>query len=202
MGGGSIPLLPGESVVARVESSPAGQAKVSRLGLLLVAGVLAVITVPFLVLGIFAGPFNPTILIVLFPLVLILGMGAVVNRNLSSRTPAVVQVTDRRVIVQNSSSREASSAAMGLENVGDVDVAKQTFASRRAGVTWVYFLPIGTPHALVGRGRGRHVAPGVLWVPAVPIDRAAELKEVVLSRARQLQSQLGYPAPPTPPRSY
>jgi len=193
---GTIPLLPGESVVARFESSPAAQAKVARLGLLLVAAVLAVVVVPFLLIGVFATSFNPSILIVLFPLILILVMGAVVNRNLSRQSPAVVQVTDRRVIVQNSSSREASAAAINLENLGDVEVAKQTFASRRAGVSWVYFLPIGTPHAIVGRGRGRHAAPGVVWVPAVPIDRATQLRELVLPRARQLQSQLGYPTQP------
>jgi hypothetical protein len=83
---------------------------------------------------------------------------------------------------------------MTLENVGRVEVNVDSRAVRRAGVAWVYVLPMGTPKAIVGGGRARHVASGVLWVPAVPLDSANSLRSLVVSSARDVQGRLGYPA--------
>jgi hypothetical protein len=190
----TIPLFPGESGAARFENSPEGQAKVVRFNGLITIGLMAAIWGPFIVLFAFSGAFNPGILLLPARLLLFTGM---IWRNVSkvkSYPPARVFVTDRRVIVQESG-REATTASIGLENVGNVEVNQSTRAARSAGVAWVYFLPLGTTKAMVGGGRARHATPGVVWVPAVPVARAQEMRSVVLLRSRDLQTRLGYPTP-------
>lgn len=188
----TLPLFPGETVVSRFENSPAGQAKVARYNGSIIIVMMLAIFVPFMVLIVISGPVNFVIL--LYPALILFFVAMILmgSRRASRAAPTQVFLTDRRVIVQQSGPN-ASSAAIGLENLGNVEVNQTARASRSAGVAWVYFLPVGTPQAMVGAGRGRHAAPGVLWVPAVPVAQAQTMRDHVLARARGLQTQLGYP---------
>jgi hypothetical protein len=190
----AIPLYPGEAVVARFENSPEGQAKVVRFNGMVLVGIMAVIWVPFIIILAFQRPFDPVLLILPAFLLLFIGLSWSNVRRVRRYRPAQVFVTDRRVIVQESG-RDATSAAIGLENLGNVEIKQSSRSARSAGVTWVYFLPLGTTKAMVGGGRHRHAAPGVVWVPAVPVASAQQLQTLVLTRARELQARLGFTFP-------
>lgn len=202
----SLPLYPGESVIARYTSSPAGSARVIRLNMLVVLGVVLVVLLPLGLLGLFQAP-GPTAIILFLPLLLVGGMLGYASIVAGKRPPTVLFLTDRRAIVEHYGTN-ASSAGMGLENLGDVRADQNNWASRRAGVVWVYLLPLGTTRPLVGGGRNRHAAPGVIWVPAMPVAQAQELRDRLLRTARELQAKMGYPmAPgnptfPAPPPGY
>jgi hypothetical protein len=185
-----LPLFTGEVVVAVFENSPEGQAKVVRFNGLIVIGIMAAIWAPFIVLLLLTAPFNLIDLFLPAFLVFFVALTWWNFNRVKRYRPAQIFVTDRRVIVQESG-RDATAAAIGLENLGDVDINLSARAARRAGVAWVYFLPLGTTKAMVGRGRGRQAAPGVVWVPAVPTERAQQMRSLVLSRAGELQSRLG-----------
>lgn len=183
--------MPGEGDVARVESSRKGQARVMRLNMLPMALIFLVILGPVAAFIVLSGGFTPALLVLVLPLLLVLMLESTA-RGVERRAPASITVTDRRAIVYNP--RDDSSAAMGLENLGSVEILQGSFGARRAGVSWVYLLPTGTPTAIVGRGRARRAAPGVIWIPAVPNDQANALKSTLLARARDLRARLGYPA--------
>jgi hypothetical protein len=190
----TLPLYPGETVLARYSSDPAGSARVIRLNMLIVLGIVLAIFLPFIAITL-TGPVTPAIGILFLPLILIGGVMGYGAYNASQRPPTVLFLTDRRAIVEHYGSN-ASSAAMGLETLGDVRADQNNWATRRAGVVWVYLLPMGTSQPMVGGGRNRHAAPGVVWVPAMPVAQAQELRERVLRQARELQVRLGYPTPP------
>jgi len=150
------------------------------------------VVVPVLAVLLFTTSYNPVSLVVLFPLVLIGGMLLAASSSVARKPPIVLFVTDRRAIVENPTA-EGSSATIGLENLGNVEINQSSRAARYAGVAWVYLLPTGATKALVGSGRGRRAAPGVIWIPAVPSAEAGRLQSLLVSSARELQARLGYP---------
>lgn len=194
----SLPLFPGETVLARFNSNPAGMSKVLAFNALIVVGVFLAILLPLILFALLAiGSFDPVLLVAFFPVVLILLILGISARAAGRRAPTVVFVTDRRVIV-DSLGRPANSAAIGLESLGDVQIDQSVRAARRVGIGWVYLLPMGTTTALVGRGRYRRAAPGVVWISAMPMDQAESLRSLVVAQARDLQARLGYPNPTRP----
>ena len=76
---------------------------------------------------------------------------------------------------------------MPLDNISDIQFEAGRNA-KSAGVTWVYILPIGANQAMIGSGRYRRAAPGVVWIPALPAAQAEEFKGYVLGQARSLQA--------------
>ncbi len=189
----TLPLFPGETIVVRFANSPAGQARVIRANGLIVVGLLAIFLIPFTIIIVTSGgQFNPILLIVFLPILLIGGMMGLGSNKVAHSRPRVVFLTDRRIIVERRD-REASSAAIGLETLGDVQILQNSRGSRNSGVAWMYLLPTGTPQAMIGRGRARQAAPGVIWIPAVPMDVAQSMRTRILASARDLQIRLGYP---------
>jgi hypothetical protein len=195
----SLPLFPGEAIVANYSSDPVGQAKVLRFSALPALIILAVILVPFLVIDAVSVGFSPIDLVFLFPFVLIGVLLTYASYKVGRHRPTIVYLTDRRIIVERTDPNP-SAVAMGLENLGDVDVDQSTRAVRRYGVAWVYLLPQGTTQALVGRGRARRAGPGVIWIPGMRISQAQEMRGTVLRRANELRSKLGYPGIAPVPR--
>lgn len=196
----SVPLFPGEPILGRYVSSVAAQSRVARRGLYVVVGIVTVITVPFFFLILLTGPNvpNPLALIMLFPIVLILGTLGLGSRNRGPVRPTSVFLTDRRIIVERYAP-QLSSAAMGLETLGDVRFDTNARAARNAGVCWVYLLPMGTTEPLVGGGRYRIPAPGVIWIPALPTAEAQDLRSRALAQAQQVRARMSAPMPPPPP---
>lgn len=191
-GGPSIPLLPGETLLGRFASSTQGQKRVASYNSYILLGIMVGVLLPFAVLSLAAGSRSPVLLIFLYPPLLFVG-GLLYSRyTVGKKGPTRVFVTDRRILVDQPGA--GTSGSMVLENVGHVEVSVESRAVRRAGVAWVYVLPTGTPKALVGKGRGRHAASGVLWIPAVPIDDANALRALVVTSAQAVQSRLGYPS--------
>ena len=200
----SIPLFPGENLLARFSSSPEAMARVIRYNSVVLLIVLPIVLVPALVVA-FTGPFNPIEVLLFLPILLVGGMMLLASSAAGRRPPSVLFLTDRRVILQRTGA-QGSTAAMGLENLGRVEVQGSSWGARRAGVAWVDLLPVGTTSALVGGGRSRHAAPGVLWLPAVPAATAEEIRDRITRQASAVQAAFGYPggparAPPMPPPS-
>lgn len=191
-GGPSLPLLPGETLLGRFASSTEGQKRVTSYNMYIVLIIMVGILLPFLLISLLARPASPLLLIFLYPPILIVGMMVYARHSIGKKGSTTVFVTDRRIIVDQPGAE--TSTSMALENVGHVEVNVDARAARRAGVAWVYVLPMGAPKAIVGRGRARHAASGVLWVPAVPLDSANSLRNLVVSAAQDVQSRLGYPA--------
>lgn len=171
-------------------------ARVQRSRMLGVFGVLGAVFVPLAALILFDGAPPTVLLVFLLPLLLVGGTMAVVGRR-ANRAPSVAYVTNRRVIVETSGPA-GTSASMGLETLGNVELQGSNWAARRAGVDWVYLMPAGTTEVFVGAGRGRSLAPGVLFLPAVPKADAEMLRDVVLRTARDVQSRLGMSGLPAP----
>jgi hypothetical protein len=187
-GQSTIPLLPGESVRESFQSDPKGMRSVMLRRSSIMFGIMAAIFTPFILLSIF-GPGSASgrlIGIGLFASFLIVFGGLLFGIGLRGREAARILLTDRRILVENLG-RVQSSESISLENVGDVEINTKGGALK-AGVAWVYILPMGTKSAIVGGGRARHVAAGVVYIPALPIPQADRLKNLVLSRARVLQS--------------
>lgn len=187
-----MPLLSGETLVGRFASSVDGQKRVASFNMYVALAIVVAVIVPFFAVSILTKPATLVLLIFLYPPILIVGMLLYARYSIGRKGSTTVFVTNRRIIVDQRG--KELSTSMALENVGHVDVNVDAWAARHAGVAWVYVLPMGTPKALVGGGRSRHVAPGVLWVPAVPLDSANSLRNLVVSSAREVQIQLGYPA--------
>jgi len=152
---------------------------------------MVAVILPFLLLTLLSGPVRLPVLIFLYPVLLILVMILITRRSIGRSGTTRAFVTDRRILVDQPSKETSSS--MALENVGRVEINVGGRAARRAGVAWVYVLPMGVAKAMVGGGRARHAAPGVLWIPAVPIDTANEFRNLVIMSAQNLQARLGYP---------
>jgi hypothetical protein len=131
-------------------------------------------------------PIGVILLPVLVPVALLGAMLLLTRRNLGSRLPSRVSVTDRRVIVENFGKGSLSTSAR-LDNLGDVKVEAGR-AARASGVAWVYFLPLGTTQAMIGSGRYRMAAPGVIWAPSMPLSQAEELQRFTLAQARAVQA--------------
>ncbi len=192
----SVPLFAEEVVISTVRSSPEGQARVVRFNLLIPFAMILVITVPFLVVLLLSGsPIQPGSLVLLFPVVMFGAMFVRAGRRRKTVRPTVAYLTSRRVIVERYRP-EASSASMPLDNLGTVEVTSASAASRRAGMSWVYLLPLGTASAMFGRGRGRMAAPGVIWIPAVPTAQAEAFRSQVLAAAQQATARAGLVRPP------
>jgi hypothetical protein len=197
----TLPLFRDERVVARYGEDLDGLSRTNRGNMVTVLAVLVAVFIPFMAVFAFTGAGTGFVLIFAFPLLLVLGvMYAGSRRGRSNRSVAFV--TDRRIIVERYGA-QAQSAAMGLETLGDVRVQQDSWSVRRAGVAWVYFLPMGTPNPIVGSGRYRSIAPGVLVLPASPRAEADSLRSLVLPMARQLQAEAyaapTVPYPPPPP---
>jgi hypothetical protein len=198
----SVPLIPGESVVGRFSSDPGADARVIRMNDLVAFAVLMGIFVPILVitavryhLGLNLGD-----LILVVPIVFVTGMILLHARKARRNAPTVAYVTDRRIIVERLTA-EPTSAVYGLDNVGDVRVMQGARIGRRAGVAWVSLLPVGTTDPFIGSGENRRVAPGVVWIPALPLNRALQMREAVLRVVRDLRTRLGSTGPFSPPIS-
>lgn len=191
--GPSLPLLPEESLVGRFSSSTEGETRVVSFNMYLLLAISLAVLFPFFVFSVLARPSNLVALLAfLYPPLLFGGMLVYQRYSIRRKGPTTVFVTNRRIIVDQRG--KETSTSMALENVGHVEVNVDARAIRRAGVAWVYVMLMGTPKALVGGGRNRHAAPGVLWVPAVPLDSANSLRNLIVSSARDVQIQLGYPA--------
>lgn len=162
-----------------------------RLNLLPMFGVLAAILVPFTVLLALSGPIDPFVFVAFLPILLIVAILLPATVKLARAPPTVTTVTNRRILVENPA-KDGASSTFTLENLGDVEVSQAGYATRRAGVAWVYLLPTGATRAIVGRGRARRAAPGVVWIPAMPLAAANALRDVAVAQARALQGQLGY----------
>ncbi len=190
----TLPLFPGESVLSTFSSDPKSMARIIRFNMMVMVVIFLAILVPIVLLTLSTGPFDPIILVVLFPVALIAGMAASSAWTAGRQKPTVAFVTNRRVLV-DSYGREASSAAIGLEAIGNVQLDQSARAMRRVGVCWVYLLPMGTNAPLVGSGRYRHPAPGVVWMTAVPLTTGEALRSLVIQQAHDVQVKLGYPNP-------
>lgn len=172
-------------------SDRAALAHVIRRRMYFITGLMVVIFVPFMV--IIALPNSGNLLTIaliegLFGgmIAFFAGVGYMAVRR-SARTPATVTtVTTRRVIVQHFGKDPAPSVIF-LESVGRVEL-NQHATSRRFGVAWLYVLPQGVPTVMVGAGKSRHVASGVLWVPAVPQREAEVLRDLITAEAQRVQA--------------
>ncbi len=184
-------------MLSRFSSDPKSVARVIRFNMLIVLLIFLIILVPLVYLVLSSGPVNPLIIVVFLPVFLLGGISLASAWSAGRRRPTVAFVTDRRVIVE-SFARQASSAAIGLETVGAVQLDQSARAMRRAGVCWLYILPMGTTVPLVGSGRYRQPAPGVVWMAAVPMSTAQALKSLVVQQAHDVQVRLGYPNPIVP----
>lgn len=186
----SIPFLPGETVERTYSMDVQGFQRVIRRNLLIMPLIMLIVFVPFLILLVAQGGGNPGALLGAGVLVVMIGgisgMVGWASRRASTRIPTMVVVTNRRVLVENFGTGE-SSASVPIDNIGDVTLEGGRVA-KAAGVAWVYILPIGATQAMVGAGRARRAAPGVVWVPALPIPQAEEFRNYVLGRARALQA--------------
>ncbi|HEV2429089.1 MAG TPA: hypothetical protein VGV64_04475 [Thermoplasmata archaeon] len=184
----SMPLLPGESVQREYTMDLAGFRRVVRRNLLILPLIVIIVFVPFMVLIAVQGGPKAAFGLALFGVLIALfaGMGFYFSLRVGKTAPTVVLVTNRRVLVENFG-KDESSASMPLDNISDV-VFEAGRNAKSAGVTWVYLLPIGATSAMVGSGRYRRAAPGVVWIPAIREAEAQELKSYVLSQARALQS--------------
>lgn len=194
-----LPLLPGETVLRQYATDVARMRSLRTRQLGIVVGVVLVLTVPLLALAILGGGGANVggLAIAFVPLVLIVGMLLAIMARARDVAPTYATVTNRRILVENLAGG-ASSASMPLDNLSDVVIAGGS-AARGAGVAWVYLLPLGATTALVGGGRNRRAAPGVIWIPALPVAQAEELKRTVLPMARELQGRERAPPPPPPP---
>lgn len=166
----------------------AGFRRVVRRNLLILPLIVIIVFVPFMILIAVQGGPKAAFGLALFGVLIALfaGMGFYFSRRVGKTAPTVVLVTNRRVLVENFG-KDESSASMPLDNISDV-VFEAGRNAKSAGVTWVYLLPIGATSAMVGSGRYRRAAPGVVWIPAIREAEAQELKSYVLSQARALQS--------------
>lgn len=160
-----------------------------RRNMSLMYGLMVAIFVPFMVLTTFTASSRANLVLSLGlfgGLLLFFGVFIVVLSRRGRTTPTEVLLTNRRILVENFGKGE-SSASMPLDNLGDVSIESKGSA-KAAGVAWVYLLPIGATQAMVGAGRNRQAAPGVVWIPALRTDRAERLKSLALAQARALQS--------------
>ncbi len=109
--------------------------------------------------------------------------------DISRPLPDIVYVTTQRVIVDSGLAWQ-STTAMPFTIVKDVTVW-QDRTRRRAGVAWVYLIPLGAT-AIEARGEGGELetAPGVIEIQNLPAADAQSLRTEVLQRARGVQASL------------
>ncbi len=190
----SAPLFPGETIVARFNSYPPGVGQIRRLNMrLFFVGFAAFTAVAALGLYFVMGVFALVLLVLCgFWIAVFRMVGASGARKAERAPPTVAFVTDRRVII-DSPGPPPSSSSIELENLGDVTLYQGTSAARRAGVFWIYLVPVGTASALNGVGRYRTLSPGVVWIGSMKPEQAQALKSVALQQARNRRAALGFP---------
>ena len=191
-------MLPGEAILQAFRSDREALTAVVRRNTSIFLGIMVVIFVPFMIL-IALGPNRSLLSILPFEaifLVLILFFAGMMFRGIrqvSRRPTNVATVTNRRVIIQHFGKNPAPSI-MFLESVGGVEVDQRSSAAKKRHVAWVYVLPQGVSSAMEGSGKNRHLAGGVLYLPAVPIGEAQQMRNLITSRAQAVQAAFAAPA--------
>lgn len=192
-----FPLMPGETIVRQYAMDLTGMVRLRRRRFYFLIGIMLIVLLPFFFLTAFSGG-SRGLGIAAFafgvPLVLILGVFGAAMLRAGPVQPSYATVTTRRVLVENLG-RGESSASMPLDNVQDVQIETAS-QGKSLGIVWVYLLPLGATAAMVGSGRYRRAAPGVVWIPALQRTQAEELKQLVMTQAQTIQAREAAAPPP------